>query len=341
MPSQQQSPCRPYIARAVSDVQPQNLSNVLLACATLHKQPAAEELQLQLLVQRMLRPRVLQAATTQSLANRVWALSTLQQLPSWRGGVSEEQLQQLLGEQQVQRLAMEDTPQGTSNVLLSLACMASGSKPLLSKAFAEAAAQHLLDAAVQRKLRDWIAQTITNAMWACGQLQLTDSTFMSAVVAAAPKWLPVATPVELSQALIACGQLQMHNTSFLQQLLQRSLQICQQQQQQQRNSTPTEQAQRGIASLVGWCGWAVAQLDMQQLAGAARDVVAASGVKQQPNTHPSNLRRLWVFHSWLLQHQLLDGKGLAGLLTEQQLQQGSKEAAEHGRDKDAMAALGC
>jgi hypothetical protein len=39
---------------------------------------------------------------------------------------------------------------------------------------------------------------------------------------------------------------------------------------------------------------------------------------------------LWVFHSWLFEHQILDGKGLAGLVTQQQLQQGAKEAAAWG-----------
>jgi hypothetical protein len=33
-----------------------------------------------------------------------------------------------------------------------------------------------------------------------------------------------------------------------------------------------------------------------------------------------------VFHSWLVQHQLLDGEGLAGVLTQQQLLQGAQGA---------------
>jgi hypothetical protein len=61
-----------------------------------------------------------------------------------------------------------------------------------------------------------------------------------------------------------------------------------------------------------------------------RNLVVGSSIWQGSRTHPSNLRRLWVFHSWLLKHQLLDGKGLAGLVTQQQLQQGAKEAAEWG-----------
>jgi hypothetical protein len=34
---------------------------------------------------------------------------------------------------------------------------------------------------------------------------------------------------------------------------------------------------------------------------------------------------LWLFHSWLLQRQLLGGQGLTGLLTQQQLQRGQWE----------------
>ena len=84
------------------------------------------------------------------------------------------------------------------------------------------------------------------------------------------------------------------------------------------------------ASLAAILAASIAQLDMQQLAGPARDLVASSGVGQQANTHLSNLRRLWVFHAWLLQHQLLDGRGLTGLVTEQQLRQGQKDAGVYG-----------
>jgi hypothetical protein len=53
-------------------------------------------------------------------------------------------------------------------------------------------------------------------------------------------------------------------------------------------------------------------------------------VGQQANIHVSVPRRLWVFHAWLLQHQLLDGRGLTGLVTDQQLRQGEKDAAVYG-----------
>jgi hypothetical protein len=57
--------------------------------------------------------------------------------------------------------------------------------------------------------------------------------------------------------------------------------------------------------------------------------VVGSGVGQLPATHPGSLSKLWVFHSWLLQQQLLDGQGLTRLLT-QQRQHGVQGAAAFG-----------
>jgi hypothetical protein len=69
-----------YLAGATAGMKPQELSNTLWACAVLRKQPAAEELQL--LLQCLLQPQVLSQATTQAIANTIWALGRLQQLPS-------------------------------------------------------------------------------------------------------------------------------------------------------------------------------------------------------------------------------------------------------------------
>lgn len=84
-------------------------------------------------------------------------------------------------------------------------------------------------------------------------------------------------------------------------------------------------------SIAGVFGLTVAQFNMYQLAGAAKDLVALSGIGKQPNTHPSNLGRLWELHTWLLQHQLLDGRGLTGLLTEQQLLAAENAAQYSGK----------
>lgn len=145
-------------------------------------------------------------------------------------------------------------------------------------------------------------KTWPNSMWACAILVLAGEPFMSAAVAAAPEWLPGSTANNLRQALFACIKLQMADERFASQLLQRSKQLL-----SQKPRSGSRLAQADADSTAGMCTFAVARLDMQQLSGAAKDLVSISGVAKQPRTHHSNLERLWVFHDWLLQHQLLDG----------------------------------
>jgi len=156
---------------------------------------------------------------------------------------------------------------------------------------------------------------------------------MAAAVAAAPYWVPRSTGYDITQTVTACAQLQYRDAYFLQQLLQQCQTLLQPQPQPQPGKRVGRLRPMSLvdkASLAAICSWSVAQLDLQELAEAARALVASTSIAKQPRLHPAELRRLWVFHSWLLQHQLLDGKGLTGLLTEQQLQQGEKEAAVYG-----------
>jgi len=308
-------------------VAPQNNSNVLWACAKLRQQPTADEQQL--LVQAMLQPDVLSLAVEQDVANTVWALGRLQQLPGWPGGVSEQDIQQLLGEQQLQVLLASGNSQALSNVLVSLALLATSAAPLVSLTFAQHTANQLLAGIPPGSLKGWQPQPVTNSMWACGELGVIDGQFMAAAVAAAPQWVPRSTDYDLNQALTACAKLQYRDYGFLQQLLQQGKHLLQLQPGKKVGRLkPLSGADKD--ALAAMFGWSVAHLDMQELAGAARGLVASSAIGKQPRTHPSNLRRLWVFHSWLLQHHLLNGKGLTGLVAEQQLQQGEKEAAVYG-----------
>ena len=164
---------------------------------------------------------------------------------------------------------------------------------------------------------------------------------MTAAVAAAPAWLGGSTGYDLTQAATACAQLQYSNSDFMEMLLQQGLHLAElpppSQQQRTRGPAGKKHVQRSKAlaapdkaSLAGLCSISVVQLDMQQLAGLAKALVVASGVSALHDTHPSNLRRLWLFHSWLLQHQLLDGRGLAKVLTQDQLQVGQRESARYG-----------
>jgi len=303
----------------------QPVSNALWACAKLHKQPDPDHLQL--LLATLLQPPLLSAAKAQDIANTVWSLARLQQLPGWQGGVSEQNMQQLLGPEQLKSLTATAKQQEVANVLLALALTATSVNPLISLSFAQHAATQLLEGRLHGSLVGWVPQAVTNSMWACGELGLFDEQFMAAAVAAAPQWVPSSTGYDLSQALTACARLQYKNWDFLQQLLQKGQQLLQPGKKVGciKPLSPADKVR-----LAAICSWSIALLDMQELAGTARALVASSGILKQPRTHPSNLRRLWMFHSWLLQHQLLDGKGLTGLLTEQQLQQGEKEAAVYG-----------
>lgn len=74
---------------------PQNMANSLWACAKLRKQLSIDDLQL--IVHTFVQPAVLADAKPQEVANFVWALGVLCRMPGWQGGVSEQDVQQLLG----------------------------------------------------------------------------------------------------------------------------------------------------------------------------------------------------------------------------------------------------
>jgi hypothetical protein len=119
----------------------QDIANAVHAAAKLRRQPGAGELQL--LVQAFLRPDVLADATAQASANLVWAISQLSQSPGWQGGVSKQDVQLLLGEQQLRVLA-DGKPQGISNVLLALVRLAAADPLLVGRDFAQQCAMQLL-----------------------------------------------------------------------------------------------------------------------------------------------------------------------------------------------------
>jgi hypothetical protein len=237
-------------------------------------------------------------------------------------------VQQLLGEKQLQLVAGSPAGQDPSNLLLALAAMSTGKAPIVSHAFAKQSAVQLL-AMVGNNLINSTPQVVTNAMWACSELGLPGELFLSAAVATAPTWVPHCEGQHINQAASACAKTQYRDEAFMQLLLQHGLLLMQRSQSKHTGRTVALSA-ADMARVASLCCVSVAKLDMQQLAGVAKELVVSSGVGQQPNGHPASLRRLWVFHCWSLQHQLLDGKGLAGVLTQQQLQQGEKEATMYG-----------
>jgi hypothetical protein len=306
------------------DVKPQEISNALYAAAKLRQQPQPDELVL--LVKAFVQPTVLAKATSQAIANVIWSLGLLSSTPGWKAEVNQELLQQLLAPRLLASVTAEGVPQAVSNVLVGLSRMCTGSSPLLSTAAAQEYAQQLLSSVWLNRVSSWNTQSITNAMWAMGEFTFKDEGFLRAAVAAAPNWLLKSTPFDLAQAATACAQLQYQDEHFMRLLLQRGQQMLQ----LDRRSQGKSVSQADKATIAALCCSSVAHLDLRGLAGLARSLVADSSIGQQSRTHPSNMRRLWVFHSWLLEHQLLDGKGLAGLVTEQQLQQGEREAAKLG-----------
>jgi hypothetical protein len=246
-------------------------------------------------------------------------------------------MRHLLGKEQLQLVADSGNEQHISNLLVGLVGMSAGEAPLVSKAFGQQCAVQLVAEAVKRFKhgpRDQHPQHIANTLWACTQLGLADEEFISAVVSSAPKWLRRSTGFDFTQIATACAQIQYRDEAFLLLLLQLGQHLLQQQGEKPGHSRVLSAADK--ASVATLCSVSVAKLDMHNLAKPAKDLVVASGVGQQRNTHPSNPWRLYLFHSWLLQHRLLDGKGLSGVLTEQQLQKGEAEVALYG-DEIAIA----
>jgi hypothetical protein len=279
-----------------------------------------------LLLEAFVQPPVLAAAAPQSVANVIWSLGLLNIAPGWQAEVSQELLQQLLAPQQLAAAATDGTSQAFSNVLVGLARMCTGPLPLLSMNAAQAYAEQLLSGVRLNRVSSWEPQPITNTMWALGELQLKGAEFIPAAIAAAPVWLSRCNDNHLRQAAAACAELQYRDEHFIRLLLQRAEQVLQLSTRSRTRSLP--EADRDSVAAI--CCLSLVLLDMRQLAGAARKLVADSNIQQHTRTHPSNLRRLWVFHSWLLGHKLLDEKGLAGLVTQRQLQQGAQEAAAWG-----------
>lgn len=74
---------------------------------------------------------------------------------------------------------------------------------------------------------------------------------------------------------------------------------------------------------------------MKHLAGDVRQLVASTRVAHSAKLIAADASMLWEVHQWLLQQQLLDGQGLAGLLSPQQLAAG-QAAAEAYRAQQAQ-----
>jgi hypothetical protein len=300
---------------------PQHLSNTLWSCAKLAINPGTAVLNS--LLQAMAREQVIEAATAQAVSNTLWAVSALKLGCGWQPQLPQRAWQRLLGELQLARVANTGTDQNVANALVALGRLAgstkaaAGNTPAISQEFAQQCALQLLQGKVARQLDRWEPQHITNSMLALSQLGVYADRFFDSAVAAVHvnAWLSRAKATNLAQVALACDRLQLRqHQQLMSGVVQRSKQLLQEQKQRMSVSQRVSTAAAVSKS--------VAVLDMRQLAGDVRNLVAVSRVATDGCANSGILAELWEAHAWLVQHQLLDGQGLAGLVTEQQLTAG-------------------
>jgi hypothetical protein len=308
-------------------VNAQDVSNTLLGCAKLRINPV--DAALNSLLQAMARQAVVEGASAQAVSNTLWSVSELQLECGWQPQLQQRAWQRLLDDQQLKRIADGDKPQGVANVLTAVsrlsmppsAAAAADAAPAISQELAQQCAMQLLQGKVAQQPQLWEPHTITNSMLACAQRGVSAVNFFDKA-GASPAWMSHATAQSVGQVAWACRALHMKQcTKLMSATVQRIIQLLQQQKQQL--STPEK---TGATALVSN---AVAVLDMRQLAGDVRNIVASSGVAADARASSGNLRMLWEAHAWLVHHKLLDGQGLAGLLSQQQLEQGRAAAEAH------------
>jgi hypothetical protein len=199
--------------------------------------------------------------------------------------------------------------------------------PAIAEGFAQSCALQLLQGKLAQQCAQWKAQEISNGMWACAKLGVL-SGFVDRAAETAHKWVPGSPAANLKQVAYACRVMQYADLQLMTAVVERSKLLLQQ-------SARTTETHRDIG-LVAVVADAVAALDLQQLAAGAKDLVASSGVTHDSRLVAADAGMLWDAHAWLVQHQLLDGKGLAGLLSQQQLEQGeAASAAYHAQQQSA------
>uniref|UniRef100_A0A383VYP9 Uncharacterized protein n=1 Tax=Tetradesmus obliquus TaxID=3088 RepID=A0A383VYP9_TETOB len=258
----------------------------------------------------------------------------------------------LLGEAPLQRAADKGSVQAVANLVMTLARLSAppaaaaaagaagaataaaaggaagaataavASVPLLSQELAQQCAQELLQGKTAQQLENWPPQAVSNSLWACGRLGLREASFVNRAAAAAPVWLRDTNRADVVQIATACRLLQYSENQLMEQVVQRTAQLLS----QLRGKGSDTIQSIGLTAVVAH---AVAALDMQQLAGEVRQLVVKTGVTHSFELKAANAGLLWTVHQWLVQQQLLDGQGLAGLLSPQQLAAGKAAAAAH------------
>jgi hypothetical protein len=306
-------------------VRPQDVSNVIWACAKLRINPG--DAHLNSMLKAMAARKILEAGSPQELANTIWAVSELQQHCRWQPQVDRRVWQRLLSEVQMSRIADDRNPQHLTSTLVALARLsaaaATPTNSVIEPEFAQQSSRQLLQGKAAQQLDSWTAQDVANAMWACGRLGVYEAGFLdrAAALQAAPNWLSSAVVPNVVQVAVACRLLPYSQQQLLEILVRRTKQLVLQQSRAKHKSYEG----LGLAAVVGH---AVAVLDMQRMAGDVMELVASTRVKHSTFIRPADAALFREVHAWMLQHQLLDGQDLAGLLSEQQLASGRAGSAD-------------
>jgi very-short-patch-repair endonuclease len=240
----------------------------------------------------------LHEAVPQALANTLWAVATMgQQVPP-------AQLQQLVDAFTEQLHAA--TPLAVANMLWAVAKMEQRVPP--------EHLQQLLDALTEQ-LHEATPQAVANTLWACGcQFKVLPSQLLTALEQQPQqlqRLLAAATAQNLANMTLACAWLYFRQPFLLNALLQQAAHLLQCEDSRGLNC-------QDCANLC----WSVVVLDLRQHAPKVLQLAAACS-KQWGNTIPEQQRQFYHAHRWLLKRQLPAGSssGLAGVLTQQQLEQ--------------------
>jgi hypothetical protein len=266
-------------APQLNGVQPQHISNKLWACAKLRINPG--DALLDSMLQAMGRPLLREQASSQDLANTLWAVSELQRRCKWQPAVREQIWQLLLSEQQLRKIEDKGRPQNMSNTIFALAQLTTAAPPVLSQDLVQQCVQQLLQGKLAAHLADWNSQDVGNVAWACAKLDMPQADFMAAAAANTPRWLPAATVAGIGQVAFASGTLHYKD----EQLLAGMLQWCKRQSTQMLVSGTRAEAARMLLATLCWVCWAVAALDLRDLASDVTALVAASWGKAEKFPH--------------------------------------------------------
>jgi hypothetical protein len=280
----------PLVQRQRVDFDSRSLATIMHACCYLRSKQT-----MQLLLPVFLQPRVVAQATTHDVANVLWAAA--------KAGLvlRDSELQQLLGRLCAQLQGA--TPQDIANSIWAVAEM--------GKQVPDQQLQQLLSALCVI-MHQATPQAVSSTLWACGRFRFLPIQLLTALEQhpeQLEQLLAGANGQSVANMALACGQLGHKSQLLMDALLRRAEQL-----QEQHGSAITS-----VQELCNIC-WSIVVLDMQQYAHAVLQL--AGGCSRRWDVMSTEgMIQLYQVHLWLQDCQLPsgDGKGLAAVLTAQQL----------------------